>query len=138
MIEDKINNKIIAGGIILGISLAIAICTYSFWSYFRSFEIFGKTLKTFYLGISLSFVGYTIAINLIIKYLYNLYKFNNKKLLIILIISECAVIASSNNLLDEIAFDPTKLGINEYIGILIMFLITTIRLIKNGNRKKRI
>lgn len=134
MIEDKIPKKIIAGGYLLGISMAIAICTYSFWSYFGSFTVFGREIKTFYFGIALSFVGYTVVINILANFLYKKSKVSNKTLLAFLILSEIAVLASVSGLLDEVIFDPTKLGVNEYISFVIMCIISFYKILRNDKR----
>ena len=94
----------------------IAFITYSFWEIVKE-----KTgVSIFYGGISLCFVGYTYTIYLLFQRLAD----NNKKLTNAISIAYVVYLAAFNSLIDELLFDPTKLQLNEYIGFVIIIILT--------------
>ena len=133
-----LHKGVIRAGIILGLSLAIGILTYSFWSDFSRIIIYNndgevvKEFKTFYVGTSLSFVGYTWTIKLLFSYIFK--RVSTKLILAFLIIAECALVACLNGLADEMFFDPTRISWNEYLTYFGLTIYTIIIYIKR-NRK---
>lgn len=95
----------------------IAVFTYSFWGYVKELTNF----SIFYYGTCLSFVGYTLVIKLL---LIELYKYN-KKLSKTIVFASFVNMVCVNSLVDEVLYDPTKLGINEYIGVVVCFIVAT-------------
>lgn len=115
--------------IILKITFVIAFFVYSFWEYIK--ENFG--FRLFYPGIALCFVGYTYVIYSLFK---RLSKFE-KKLNKIISVSYIIFLSTINNFIDELFFDPTKIELNEYIGFIIIILITFYNERNESDRKKR-
>lgn len=103
----------------------VAFTTYSLWSPIK--EFFG--IRIFYPGIALSFVGYTYIIHQLIKRL-TIEKGYRKH---ILIFSNVIFLTTVNNLLDEIFFNPTVISINEYMGFIVIIVVT----IYNYNKNER-
>jgi hypothetical protein len=97
--------------IILYISLAISIASYTFWMPIK--ENWGVSI--FYVGTALSLVGYTFVL---------FRKFQ-------CLITEIILAATVNNLADELFFEPTRLEVNEYIT----FLIIVIIILHNGRKR---
>jgi len=100
---------------ILITTFLLAVCTYSFWGYIK--ELTG--VSVFYYGTCLSFVGYTLVIKLLLIELSK----NNKGLTYLIILSSIINNATINSLVDEALYDPSKLGINEYIGFVFCVII---------------
>lgn len=117
--------------LILILSFAVAFCTYSFWQPLK--ECFG--VKIFYPGISLSFVGYTYVIKILIEKI----SISDKSAKPYHKIANIIFLSASNNMIDEIFFDPTKMEINEYIGFIIIIILTYFkdgRFRKNTTKRK--
>lgn len=85
---------------VLYIALIVSIFTYMFWSHFPK--------GTFY-------IGNALFIFLISMYLF----FNERQSFIIFTIFALSI----GNLLDELYFDPTKLGINEIVLVCVLPII---------------
>lgn len=81
--------------IVLVLSLLVSIVSYSFWGLIK--EEYG--ISIFYLGNALSVFGFTLVL---------CKRFNNW-------VTELVLAATTNNLVDEVFFDPTTIEINEYI-----------------------
>ncbi len=112
-------------GLILKITLVLAVVNYSFWKWIKDyFEI-----SVFHPTQALCFVGYVYVIYEYTRLAYR----QNKKLSGLLAWAEVALAATVSSLVDEIFFDPTKLGINEYVAFLIIILIA----IYNDFKRKR-
>lgn len=102
--------------IILILTFLISFFTYSFWEVIKE-----KTgVRIFYPGVALSFVGYTFVIKLLVVRLAKYQPTFKSVAKIAMVIFLCSI----NNFIDELAFDPTKLQLNEYIGFLIIIIIT--------------
>ena len=113
--------------LILVITFLIAVITYSLWSYIKAWT----GISIFYSGIALSFVGYTYVIKLLIIELSR----QNTKYKMYVIFSNIINLATINNLIDEMFFDPKKLQVNEYLAFIILILISYGRpIIKKGKR----
>ena len=106
------------------LSFICAFFTYSFWECIKN--TFG--ISIFYVGTSLSFVGYTYVIYRLIK-IIEIRK--NKRFL--LISANIIHLTSINNLLDEMFFDPTIININEYIGYFLITILIIYKHRKNGD-----
>jgi hypothetical protein len=98
VIEKQKNN------IILKIAIFVAIISYSFWNLIN--EYLGVTI--FYVGIALS------------HFLLALYIKQTSKLNFLIFFLFCV---SLNNLLDELVFDPKKIGWNEYLASAIIIVV---------------
>lgn len=127
-----IDNYFKRAKISFSISSAIVILTYSLWSFIK--KKYGITI--FYPGIAFGFVGYAYCICSLLKYIEE--REYCKKLSSMIFVSKIILIATINNLLDEIFFDPTKLGINEYLAFVILIIITYFNGRNGTRRKKRI
>lgn len=107
----------------------VAFLTYSFWSIIKE-----KTgIRIFYSGIALSFVGYTYTIHLLFKALSQY----QKRLRHALAISYVVYLTTINNLIDEILFDPKTTEINEYVGFILILILTYFDERKNDIRRKK-
>lgn len=118
--------------IIFIITFILAVFTYSFW-----FPIKQQTgLRIFYPFTALMFLGYTYVIHLLFKKIYSKGKRN-----FIVPFSRVVYLTTVNNLIDEIFFNPREIGLNEYIGFLVIVLISFYNYYKNERndfgRKKR-
>lgn len=89
---------------ILKISIIVSIVTYSFWQLILKSTGF----HIFYIGIALS------------HFLLALYIRQISKPSFIVFFLFCVTL---NNLLDELLFDPQKIGVNEYIATAIIIII---------------
>ena len=97
MIDHQKNN------IILKITICVGIITYTFWSFFYD------------LGIQIFYYGNSLFIFLLALYI----KQATKKSFITFFLF-CVTL---NNLLDELLFDPQKIGYNEYIATAIIIVV---------------
>jgi hypothetical protein len=93
MIEQQNNN-------ILKLSIIISIVAYNLWPYFNNLPF-----ELFYIGIALS------------QFLMALYIKQVSKPSFITFFLFCIML---NNLLDELLFDPQKIGINEIIATVLI------------------
>ena len=114
------------GRLVFKITFVAAILSYSFWSHIKEwFDI-----QIFYPTVALCFLGYTYVIYEFVKEGYKV----DKKLSSMLLWSEVILMTNISSVLDELFFDPTKLGVNEYIGF---FLIILTALYNERKRQKR-
>jgi len=96
---------------ILIISFVVSLVTYTFWCPIKEYT----GVPIFYVGTAAAFVGYTFVL---------WRKFKN-------VWTEIILAATSNALVDELFFDPTKLSLNEYI----MFVVIVLIIIYNGRKR---
>jgi hypothetical protein len=89
--------------IILKIAICIAIISYTFWSFFDNLPF-----ELFYLG------------NALFIFLLALYIKQATKKSFLTFFLFCVTL---NNLLDELLFDPQKIGYNEYIATAIIIVV---------------
>jgi len=116
--------------IILILTFLIALFTYSCWELIKE-----KTgIRIFYPGIGLSFVGYTFVIKLLFK---RLAKYE-KKFKCFIPLTTIIHLSTVNNIVDELFFDPTMLQFNEYLGFLLIIIITILEWNHFQKKKKRI
>lgn len=97
--------------IILSISFLLAVASSTFWMPIK--EQFGFSI--YYIGTALAVFGYSIV-------LWRKYKN---------VWTELILAGTTNVLVDELFFDPTKIQANEYV----LFLLTTLIVIYNGKRR---
>lgn len=110
--------------IILVGSFLIAFFTYSFWSDVKVWT--SPTgdpkdgISIFYWGIGLAFMGYTYIAYSLCKRLSRY----EKRLTKLVPIAYIIFLSTVNNIVDELLFDPTKREINEYIGFILIIVVT--------------
>lgn len=110
--------------LIFKITFVLSIINHSFWSFIKE----AWDIRIFHPTNALTFVGY----------LYIIYEFTKRACNVddrfhsLLLWAEIALGAAVSNLLDEMFFDPTKLGINEYISFALIIAYT----IYNDKRRK--
>jgi len=97
MTEHQKNN------VILKIAVIICILTYTLWSFFNSF------------GIGFYYIGNALFIFLLALYIRQI----SKPSFIIFFLFCLAL----NNLLDEVLFNPLKIGWNEYLASAIIIVV---------------
>lgn len=103
--------SLLARAILIG-SFILSILTMTFWKMLSfHYEIKG----VYYLGTALSTVGFLWVIRYFIK------KHCSDRW--VKIVGEIIFATSINNLVDELFFDPQKIGINEYIGFLLIIAL---------------
>lgn len=111
--------------ILLPSTFALAVFTYSFWGYFKQLTGVG----IFYYGTCLAFIGYTLVIKLLVIELSKHKKGLNRFIIVASVINMVAV----NSFVDELFYDPTKLGVNEYVGF---FICIVLAIYENRKRLK--
>lgn len=94
--------------IILWIAIIVSVIAYSFWDLIKK----NTGIGIFYYGNALAF------------FILSLFIWINHKKYSTSFVLLCI---ASNNLLDEIFFDNTKIGLNEYLFLAIVILITYLR-----------
>ena len=111
--------------ILLTSTFVLAVSTYSFWGYVK--QLTG--ISVFYYGTCLSFVGYTLVIKLLFIELSKYQKGLNK----IIIFASVVNMVCLNSLIDEVFYDPQKIGVNEYVGF---FICIALAIYENRKRLK--
>ena len=109
--------------ILLTSTFLLAVLTYSFWGYVK--QLTGYSI--FYYGTCLSFIGYTLVIKLLAIELSKYKKGLNRFIIVASVVNMVAI----NSFVDELFYDPTKLEVNEYIGI---FLCIVLAIYENRKR----
>lgn len=105
-------------------TFAVAFFTYTFW---HDVKVWTSPtgnpkdgISIFYWGIGLAFVGYTYVAY---RFCKRLSKYE-KRLGSLVPIAHIIFLSTVNNMVDELIFDPTKRQLNEYIGFVLIIVIT--------------
>lgn len=101
--------------LIFKVIFVMSVLNFSFWSYIKDWTGVG----VWYCGNALAYVGYIYVIYEFSRIFYK----TNKKYSDLLTWAEVAIGAAISNLADELFFNPTELGVNEYIGFALVILI---------------
>lgn len=112
-------------GLVLKITFIMSILNFSLWGTIKEMTGFG----IWYYGNAMAYVGYIYVIYEFTRILYR----TEKKYSNLLTWAEVALGAAISNLMDELFFDPTKLGVNEYIGFTVIVVIA----IYNDYKRKK-